>query len=625
MHNNNNLSGQTGSSEESLEAGALKSNKFFSIRLKLVIIFGLVVTIALTVVIFVAISSARELAMNNVKKQLTNKATDTAKIIEARISTFMELVRGISNMPFLREDSLSFQQKVDKIYNMYNSEELVYISLADINGLGYLHDSVTFDASQQAWYITAMKGEVHASEPFKDVLADRLIIAFSVPIFKNDEIIGALNVCVSGKWLSDKIKDIKVGETGYCYIIGKSGNTIADGLPKNYKYIKEQWNTINEAENDASLKPLAKVEREMLKPNSHGFATYSWLETIYIAGYTNINLTGWGLIITAPKQEFIGPIDDLRFFTIIVGLVILGIALLITYFFARIIAKPITKIAFALKDISDGNLGIKIDDGLISNDEIGLLASSLSQMLEKLRKVVAEILRNAKNLDNASNILNNTSQQMSHGSGLQASSTNRISSTMEEIVANVEQNIKNSKITSETASKVHDKILEVSKKAESAVKANKLINEKVGIISDIALQTNILALNAAVESARAGEQGKGFAIVASEVRKLAERSKVAAEEIISLSESTKTISNITGESLSSTIPDIENTAKLVHNITTAGIEQRMGVEQVNNAMQQLNEVSQQNASTSEELAGTSEELNAQAMHLKELISYFKLE
>jgi methyl-accepting chemotaxis protein len=195
---------------------------------------------------------------------------------------------------------------------------------------------------------------------------------------------------------------------------------------------------------------------------------------------------------------------------------------------------------------------------------------------------------------------------------------------MEEMASNIQQTTENSEQTQGIVTNAVKGIQEGNKSSEIAVESMKNIAEKIKIINDIAFQTNILALNAAVEAARAGEHGKGFAVVAAEVRKLAERSKIAADEIDELSQSGVSISEKAGKQLAEIVPEIEKTANLIGEITAASNEQNSGAEQVNNAIQQLNQVTQQNAASSEEMATSSEELSSQAEQLKDIIGFFNV-
>ena len=174
------------------------------------------------------------------------------------------------------------------------------------------------------------------------------------------------------------------------------------------------------------------------------------------------------------------------------------------------------------------------------------------------------------------------------------------------------------------ASKSAKEAAEGGEAVSKTVEDMKSIASKIGIIDDIAYQTNLLALNAAIEAARAGDHGKGFAVVAAEVRKLAERSQIAAQEIGDLASSSVKQAERAGMLLTEMVPSIRKTSDLVQEIASASSEQSTGVGQINGAMGQLNQTTQQNASASEELAATAEELGSQAEQLQQTMTFFRL-
>lgn len=304
----------------------------------------------------------------------------------------------------------------------------------------------------------------------------------------------------------------------------------------------------------------------------------------------------------------------------------LTLAVILALYISRMIANGVKKGVALAEDVANGNLTVEVDDILLEQkDEIGQLARSLQRMVEQLRDIIGDILNGADNIASASQEMSSTSQQMSQGASEQASSAEEVSSSMEEMAANIQQNTDNAMETEKIALQAAAGIKKGSESTDIAVKSMREIATKVSIIGDIAFQTNMLALNAAVEAARAGEHGKGFAVVAEEVRKLAERSQIAAEEIDVLSESGVRVSEEASQQLAAIVPEIEKTAKLVQEIAAASMEQNSGAEQVNSAIQQLNQVIQQNAAASEEMASSSEELSSQAEQMKDVVSYFRIE
>jgi methyl-accepting chemotaxis protein len=196
---------------------------------------------------------------------------------------------------------------------------------------------------------------------------------------------------------------------------------------------------------------------------------------------------------------------------------------------------------------------------------------------------------------------------------------------MEEMTSNIQQNTDNAQQTEKIALQAAQDIQEGSLAVNQTVESMKTIAKKISIIEEIARQTNLLALNAAVEAARAGEHGKGFAVVAAEVRKLAERSQLAATEINILSNSSVAIAEKSGKLLEQIVPNIQKTSRLVQEIAASSMEQNAGAEQINSAVQQLNQVIQNNATSAEETATSSEELSTQADQLKTTVAFFKID
>jgi methyl-accepting chemotaxis protein len=287
------------------------------------------------------------------------------------------------------------------------------------------------------------------------------------------------------------------------------------------------------------------------------------------------------------------------------------------------IKEPLDESIINLKQISTGYLNIKINEKqLMRNDEIGNLSNMIKDLSNKLNEIIAEVQSTSENIASVSNLLSSVSQQISQSTNQQSASVEELSSSMEEMASLMDQNKDNSKQTEQIALSSVNGIREVAVSSEKSCDAVKKISEKIEIINEIAFQTNILALNAAVEAARAGEHGRGFAVVAAEVRKLAERSKDAANFIVSFSKETLLLTEQATIKLNSIIPEIEKTAKLVQEISASSVEQSSGAEQININTQGFNQVMQQNASSSDELATSAQELTDLAQKLNQLIFFF---
>ncbi len=311
------------------------------------------------------------------------------------------------------------------------------------------------------------------------------------------------------------------------------------------------------------------------------------------------------------------------FFMCLITLVVATLSLIfyISYFLKKCLGAEPGSLSEIAKQIAEGNLSQEL---VVAAGDQKSLTASMHLMQQKLTEVVRQIQGNANEISSAASQVNDTASSLSSGASEQAASVEETSASVEQMGASISQNSENAQSTDSIAGQSATAASEGGEAVSGTVEAMMQIAEKISIIEDIAYQTNMLALNAAIEAARAGDHGKGFAVVAAEVRKLAERSQVAASEISSLSGDSVKVAETAGHLLEKMVPDIARTAELVQEISAACEEQSTGVGQISTAMQQLDRVTQQNAAGSEQLAATAEEMQSQSENLQNVVGFFRL-
>jgi methyl-accepting chemotaxis protein len=537
----------------------------------------------------------------------------------------------------------------------------------------------------QPWY-TIGKGtdkNIAWQDPYYDDTLKITMLTATAPIYDgNKNFLGVVTADMSLNTIQENIKNIKVGMTGKAMLLGTDGMYLAGVSEELAMKIK-----VTEDKNTS----IAKLGQDILQ-NKEGISYFEDENGKNLVYYKQIPELGWNVVLSIPEKELYAPINKLLINIVILSLITCLVMTLAVSIFSRYITKNIKEVNNLSHAIADGDLTQTIQ--VRSENEIGAMGNDLNRMTNNLRslvekitgsleKVVAtseELTASSEQTQQSAEQVSQAIEQVAIGSGEQVDITNDTTRIAEEIFKGMEQisnNIQSVTNTSleafkraekgnsvvysaiEQMNNISDKVAMSSKAVSILGDKSKEIGSIVSLITSIAGQTNLLALNAAIEAARAGEQGKGFAVVADEVRKLAEQSASAANNISSIiNEIQKEIVNAVksmdngsiavedglgmvnqaGKSFGEILEDIKYIASQMQDVSAVTEEISAGTHNMLGAIENVAKISTESSGNAEsvvaasqeqtalmkEVANAAENLTVMAVELQSLMSSFRL-
>ena len=482
----------------------------------------------------------------------------------------------------------------------------------------------TYIPTDSSIYQTIMRGKSYFGRAY--VIKEWHQTAYEPITDAQGKIIGAFYVGVpeAPQKILENLAQIVIGNTGYVTILNTNGDYILS------RKRERDGENILEAHN-ASGRFFVRdwVKKALtLRAGETCIDYYSWQnederqERLKIIAYTYFADWGWVIGSTSYIDDFMESVARIRVMTIIVSAAAIVMGSGAAYLFAATIARHLARLMTSMEEVAQGNLTAAIQT--TRRDEIGTLTVTLKQMVGKLREVVTHIKQGAKTVASGSQDIRSRAHDIAQGAQEQASASTQVFATMEQMEAAVRRNAEHANQTGQLAMQVTEDARESGQAVIEVLDSMRKITKEISTIREIARQTRMLSLNATIEAARVAESGKGFGVVAAEVRALAERSQGAAATITEVTESIVTLAESAGERLISLIPRIQETSDLIQEMSQANSRQQENIAQVNGALQQLDRVIQENALMGGALAEIAEELARQAHELQSIVEVFAL-